>query len=98
MKDIEGKFRKNIQIGIKIFIAIVIFLIFIGKENYTNLIAQWFSIILIGLGTTAISQPFVQQLTGDFFVKYLLNIKILGKEFSISLFIIISLVVTFWLF
>ena len=98
MKNIKKELKKNINLVVYLLLAVSIILIYLGKDKYIGVVTNWAVSILIGLITTALSQSIVQRFTGGSLERIFLNVTILGKEYSVSIFIIISIIVKFFIF
>jgi len=98
MKNIRKDLKNNVNAVIYVLLAISIILIFMGKDKYIGIVTNWAVSIIIGLITTTLSQSFVQRFSGGSLEKIFLNITIFGKKYSISFFILISIIVKMLIF
>ena len=98
MKNIEKDFNNKVKLVFAILLAVSILLIYLGKDNYIGVVKNLAASIIIGLFTTALSQSIVQRFTGGSLEQIFLNVNILGKKYSISIFIIISIMVKLFIF
>ena len=98
MKNIKRDLKNNVNTVIYILLAISIILIFLGKDKYIGVVTNWAVSIITGLITTALSQSIVQKFSAGSLEKVFLNITIFGKKYSISFFILISILVKILIF
>jgi len=98
MKNIKRDLKNNVNAVIYLLLAISIVLIFLGKDKYIGIVTNWAVSIITGLIMTALSQSIVQKFSGGSLEKVFLNIKIFGKRYSVSIFIIVSILVKILIF
>jgi len=81
------------------FVAIVVLLALLKVPTWViTLTTTVFVSAFTGAILTFVSTAFVEALTGDFLKPYLLKIPIGDYEFSVSLFLMATLIVKVWLF
>ena len=98
MKDVKKELKNNVNAVVSILLAISIILIFMGKDKYIGVVTNWAVSIITGLFTTALSQKIVQRFSGGSLEKIFLNITVFGKKYSVSVFILISIIVKMLIF
>ena len=98
MKNIRKDVRNKVKLVFTILILIMIILIYTNKTHLNDFFIGWSVSILTGIILTGIAQSFVQGFSGNKLEKLFLNVKIRGKRYSISLFLIATLAVRYILF
>lgn len=98
MKNIERNLKNNVTAVIYILLAISIILIFLGKDKYIGVVTNWAVSIITGLITTALSQSVVQKFSSGNLEKVFLKITLFGKQYSVSFFILISILAKILIF
>ena len=88
---------------LELIIALVIVVVFLGAllnipNDIVNQITAWLMSIFVGILLSGVAGTLVESFTGDFLKKISIPIEIFGVKFSISLFIIATIVVKFLLF
>ncbi len=97
-KNYELEFRKRVKLLVFALIAIFVILLAFNKEDYFSKVVGWSIALITGLGFTAISSSFVQRISNGVLEKIMLTINIKGRKYSISFFVIVSMLVKQLLF
>ncbi len=91
----KEKFKIVIQI-------LVLFLILAGiynwSEKFTSTVSNWLISIAISVILTGISGEIIESVSGDFLKKIFLMIEYENYKFSVSLFVILTLILRYSLF
>jgi len=95
MRDIQSETRTKLKITFYVLILILFVLILTGKQHLNDFFLKWGVSIITSILLMAISQAFVQGVTGDVLEKLFLNINIAGKKYSISFFVIVTVIVRY---
>ena len=98
MKDIKKDFKNNLKLISKLVVIIIAILAYLDKGHHISIIIDWTVAIIVSLFITASSQSLVQRITKGSLEKIFLKIKIRGKEYSVSFFIIVSVLIKLILF
>lgn len=95
-------YEKEMKIKVQLILYIAVFLIAIASLNdikwLEKLVNNNISWIVISVFTTGFCQMVIQKFSGDYFEKILFKKNILGFNFSISLFLMLTIILKFLLF
>jgi hypothetical protein len=95
--------KMNLKEKFQIIIALIILVAFLGAyfnipAETINQVVEWLVSIMIGILLAAVSGALVEAFTGDLLKTIFIRVEIKGFSFSISIFVIATIIVKILLF
>ncbi|SRR6266480_1605125 len=82
-----------------LLVVVVVILSLIGvPQGIINIVVSWFQSAIVGAVFSLVAASLLEAVTGDYLKHILITVKVYGIEFSVSLFVVATVVLKFVLF